>query len=142
MLPHRQAALLHAGSRAVAIWACAEAALEAGAPLDGTSSIVSKGDCLLACSALNRATSATSQMRALLQQARAQHLYWLGVQVPRELNLDADVLSHPSRFQEVWASAIAAGLLPIRATIPDRCWSTLRDIIAMASRANKPDDLA
>jgi len=63
-----------------AIWACAEAALDAGAPQDIVA-IVSIGDCRPAAGALNRASSPAAQLRSLLQLACQRHRQWLGVQV-------------------------------------------------------------
>ena len=105
-------------------WALAEAALDAGAPRDATSAVVAIGDCRPAAGALNRASSPVGLMRAILVQARASIQQWLGVQVPRELNLDADILSHPSRVGEVVAS-LPASLAVVMAPVPTRCWTAL-----------------
>ena len=119
-----------------AIWACAEAALLAGSLRATTSAVISVGDCLPASGALNRASSPQPQLRLLLHHTRLQQKQWLGVQVKRELNLDADILSHPSRIAEVLSPLAHAGLTPIRAPIPTYCWAALREAVAAAS----PDD--
>ena len=118
-----------------AAWAVAEAAFDAGAPRGDTSAIIAIGDCQPAANALNRASSPVGLMRGLLRLARATVTQWLGVQVPRELNLDADLLSHPSNLATVLAS-IPSHLRPVEAPIPARCWHELRSVIA----ASDPTD--
>ena len=119
-------------------WAAAEAAadalgLDAGAQLD----IIAVGDCQPASNALNRASSSVVQMRVLLQAARRLTGQWLGVQVPRESNLDADHLSHPSEVEGVRMAARGASLVPIDAPVPERCWDVLWDAIV---RSNPEDE--
>ena len=112
-------------------WALAEAAFDAGAPRGATSAVVAIGDCQPAAGALNRASSPVSLMRAILVQARASIQQWLGVQVPRELNLDADILSHPSRIGEV-VDSVPSSLAVVLAPAPARCWAALRAAISSA----------
>jgi hypothetical protein len=78
---------------------------------------------------------------ALTAAGLAHYKQWLGVQVPRERNLDADLLSHPSRFATVYAAAAAAGLTAVRAPIPVCCWAELRAIV-QNTRPDEIDDLA
>ena len=66
-------------------------------------------------------------MDHLLGAARALTRQWLGVAVPREWNLDADRLSHPSMLDGVLADARAAGLQPRLVHAPSRCWEVLRE---------------
>ena len=112
-------------------WALAEAAFDAGAPRHATSAVVAVGDCQPAAGALNRASSPVGLIRSILAHARASIQQWLGVQVPRELNLDADVLSHPSRVLEV-VDSIPASLTVVRAPVPAHCWLALEAAIASA----------
>ena len=74
----------------------------------------------------------------LLKAARASLQQWLGVQVPRELNTLADLLSHPSRYAEAWAVVQASGVTPVEAPLPPShpVWDALRAAIA----ASSPDD--
>jgi hypothetical protein len=114
-------------------WACAETAIAAGVARSDATDIVAISDCQPACGALNRASSPVAQLQILLTHARALASQWLGVHVPRELNLDADVLSHPSRVQEVLSAAAAANLLPELHPVPAHCWLALRAAIAASS---------
>ena len=63
---------------------------------------------------------------------------WLGVQVPRELNTVADLLSHPSRFHEACAAVAGSGVTPVSAPLPPAlpAWAALRAAIA----ASLPSD--
>jgi hypothetical protein len=110
-------------------WAVMEAALEAGAPRRSTSAVIAIGDCQPAAGALNRASSPVGLIQDLLRHARADVTQWLGVQVPRELNLDADVLSHPSRLRDV-LDTIQHPYRHHLAPIPERCWAALRAAVA------------
>jgi hypothetical protein len=112
-------------------WALAEAALDAGAPRGATSAVVAIGDCRPAAGALNRASSPVGLMRAILVQARASIQQWLGVQVPRELNLDADILSHPSRVGQV-VDSMPPSFTVVMAPVPARCWTALSAAISSA----------
>ena len=47
------------------------------------------------------------------------------MQVPRDANTDADLLSHPEEYERVAAGARAAGLTVHRAHISLECWETL-----------------
>jgi len=108
-------------------WALAEAVVGAAA-LDGASAaVIAVGDCEPAAAALNAASSPTPQIDRLLAGARALTRQWLGVAVPREWNLDADRLSHPSQLEAVLADARAAGLRPRLVHTPPRCWEALRE---------------
>ena len=74
--------------------------------------ICAVGDCAPAAGALSRGTSSKAPMRSLLLEARELTERWLGVAVPRDYNVDADRLSHPSMLGEVVADAVSAGLVP------------------------------
>ena len=110
-------------------WAVAEAAASA----KPFTAVIAVGDCDPAADALDAASSATPQMGALLSHARERAKQWLGVSVPREWNLDADRLSHPSLADAVLEDARNAGLSPTRAHIPDRCWRALRRATVLAA---------
>ena len=109
-------------------WAAAQAyADHTGLP---PSAITAVGDCDPAAAALNAAASGRPQMRQLLRGARRLCSQWLGVSVPRELNLDADRLSHPALLPEVQRDAQAAGVETHVVPIPPGCWAVLRAAIA------------
>ena len=69
-------------------------------------------------------------MARLLVAARQIALQWLGVAVPREQNVDADRLSHPSQAEAVMAEARAAGWQVERLAVPARCWEALESSFA------------
>ena len=99
--------------------------------------MIAVGDCDPAAGALDAASSGVRPMAVLLTAARARVKAWLGVSIPREWNVDADRLSHPSRLHEVLADARGAGLDPIvpETMVPDHCWRVLRDATALALAA-------
>ena len=92
--------------------------------------VTAVGDCDPAAAAINAAASGKPQMRQLLRGARALCAQWLGVSIPRELNLDADRLSHPALIEEVRRDALAAGVVTHIVPIPPGCWAVLRAAIA------------
>eukprot|EP00965_Chrysotila_dentata_P152002 5022560-Pleurochrysis_carterae.AAC.1 len=65
-------------------------------------------------------------MRALLAGARRLATQWMAVSIPREVNGDADRLSHPDELPSVRQEAEGAGLHVRVAPIPEGCWATLR----------------
>ena len=119
-------------------WACLEAALDAGSLRPHTLAAIAVGDCQPAAAALNRASSGAPVMRDTLAAARASIPQWLGVQVPRELNATADLLSHPSRRGEALAALAELGVTPVLAPLPPshRCWTALRDAVLAADPAD------
>ena len=101
----------------------------------GPEAVIAVGDSAAAAGALNAATSSVPQMSRLTRATRLTLQQWLGVAVPREWNVDADRLSHPSQRDRVAADARAAGLevTCLWDAIPDRCWTTLREAMADAT---------
>ena len=106
--------------------------------------ITAIGDCAPAAAALNAATSPTAQMRSILREAGQLTTLWLGVAVPRELNVDADRLSHPTALADgagwhipaaVVADAEAASLSVRRAHITPEMWEALRRAVALGTGA-------
>ena len=93
--------------------------------------VISVVDCAPAAAVLSAATSRGAQMRSLVCAARRDFHQWLAAAVPRELNTDADILSHPSRWAEVSAAAASTGLTVVRVRTPERCWQALRAAIAL-----------
>ena len=96
---------------------------------DVIDSITAIGDSDSAAGVLNSAASGNRQMRTLLHLGPEP--LWLGVSVARELNTDADRLSHPSMYELVEADAIAAGLAVVRLHISDGSWAALRAAAAI-----------
>jgi hypothetical protein len=74
-------------------------------------------------------------MRLLLEAARETSRQWLGVQVGRDHNQDADLLSHPSTVGLVVTAARTAGLEVVMTPIPEACWERLRAIIRRSAGA-------
>ena len=87
------------------------------------------GDCLPAASAIQRDSSPVPQMRELVMHHRQLTEQWLGVQVPRRFNLDADRLSHPSMLGGVVADALAAGFEPRIVPVLPSLWLALRSAL-------------
>ena len=71
------------------------------------------------------------QLRSLVLAVRSECTQWLAAAVPRELNQDADTLSHPSRWLEGKALAESAGLAVRRVHTPSRCWVALRAAMSL-----------
>lgn len=98
------------------------------APVEAVISVV---DCAPAAAVLSAATSCGAQLRSLVGVARRSIRQWLAAAVPRDRNVDADTLSHPSRWEEVASVAEAGGLAVRRVYTPDRCWDSLRAASAL-----------
>lgn len=111
-----------------------EGVVDAPAPVLGVYAI---GDCKPAASAISKADSSVPQMRILVMHHRKLTEKWLGVQVPREFNFDADRLSHPSMLSDVMRDAVAAGLEPRVVAILPSSWTALRE----AMHASPEDSL-
>ena len=93
--------------------------------------VISVVDCAPAAAVLSAATSSGAQLRHLVGAARRDVRQWLAAAVPRELNSDADILSHPARWEEVARSASSVGLAVRRVHVPPRCWDVLRTAMAL-----------
>ena len=68
------------------------------------------GDCGPAVGTIDAMHSGNPQMRCILQAVYATAGTWVSVKVPREANLDADRLSHPSQLDQVRREAVESGL--------------------------------
>jgi hypothetical protein len=90
--------------------------------------LVAIGDCQPAALAMTSAKSKSSTMRPLLAAMREADQQQLGVWVPRELNTEPDLLSHPSNRVRVEEAAKEAGWRPVWLDIPAYCWERLREI--------------
>ena len=93
--------------------------------------VISVVDCAPAAAVLSAATSCGAQLRSLVGAARGDIRQWLAAAVPRELNVDADTLSHPARWGEIRDAAEEAGLTVRRVQVPSRCWDALREAMAL-----------
>lgn len=93
--------------------------------------VVAIGDCLPASRALSRRASRSPQMRRLVAWSAASAPRWLGVCVPREWNLDADCLSHPSQFELVRDRVVEAGLVACRVRTPSAVLSMLEEVVQL-----------
>lgn len=90
---------------------------------DAVRAVVSFTDCRPAAVAVSSMYSKSSQMRFLARGLRTIATRWLGVHVPREANMDADRLNHPSMFSEVAWEATEWGLAVVRVDVPGWCWA-------------------
>ena len=106
-------------------WAVPAAIAAAGGWRDPQAAFVFT-DCAPAAAVMNAATSGNEAMRSLVGDARRVAAQWLAIAVPREANIDADRLSHPARYAEVEADAVAAGLTVKRAHITEAMWARLQ----------------
>ena len=100
------------------------------------SAVVAVCDCQPAASVLSGGRSPHAQMRAVAAAGSRVPPLVLGVHVVRELNLDADRLSHPSQADGVAREAAAAGWTVRRLRghdVPAECWRSLREAIAVGS---------
>ena len=117
-------------------WAVVEAVREATTAT--LRAVVGVGDCRPAAGAMDRETSRSAPMRPLLREIHAGDEQWLPVWVRRELNTDADELSHPSRVAEVMARAVEAGRRlgeqwsVVHLRIPARCWAVAREAAGLS----------
>lgn len=68
-------------------------------------------------------------MRSLVGASGMVAPRWLGVQVPREWNVDADRRSHPTRFQEVADRLVAHGWLVRRLDPPGDMRKLLEQVV-------------
>jgi len=87
--------------------------------------VIFVGDCRPAAIAATAAKSRSSTMRPIIAAMRASGQQQMGVWVPRELNTDPDLLSHPSNREAVEAAAVAAGWRVEWLDIPRQCWEVL-----------------
>ena len=92
--------------------------------------VVAVTDCDPAARVVNSASSASPVMQHLVLAARRTASQWLGVHVRRELNQDADRLSHPQLASGVVARAEAAGLRVTMVDCADIDWEPLRGAIS------------
>lgn len=100
--------------------------------------VVAVGDCKPAASALSAVYSRSPQLRYLVGVAREATVSWLGVAVPRELNMDADRLSHPSRARAVAGEAEAAGARVVWVAPSQRMWRALEATCQLPMGADPP----
>ena len=98
-------------------------------------SVVAIGDCKPASAAVTSAKSKSAVMQPITAATRGTAQAWLGVQVLRQWNSDADLLSHPASAHLVAAAARSAGLAVAELPFHLDCWRLLRDAIARAHAA-------
>lgn len=90
--------------------------------------VIAVGDCAPAARTLSQRHSRSPQMRRLVGACVRTAPRWLGVQVPRERNLDADRLSHPSNFDSVCREAMAGGWLVCKLEPPSDLLDPLEEV--------------
>ena len=101
--------------------------------LSPCSAVFAVGDCGPAAGVLADLHSRNAQMRVLSAVATAQPWPWVSAKVPREANVDADRLSHPSLAEAVAADAEAADLVVTPLVLLDEDWGLLREAIEASS---------
>ena len=105
--------------------------------------VIAVGDCEPATRALDALHSSSSpHMRSLVQRAELAPWRWLSVQVPRDANVDADRLSHPSEAAAVLGEVAAAHLTPTRlgganGSVAEADWEATRRAIAAGAPASQ-----
>lgn len=108
-------------------YAVPTAARRAGMP---GGSLIAVGDCQPVGYAMRAERSANAQMRVQLQAGLEEWGAWLAVAVPRELNLDADRLSHPAMVQDVITEAQEAGMHVHYVGVTEDMWRVARRAMA------------
>lgn len=117
--------------------ALAEAVATAVGSMD-TTAVIAIGDCTPAASALSVIYSRSPQLRYLVGVARGVSRSWLGVDVPRELNVDADRLSHPSLASAVAREAEEAGARVVWLVPSAAMWGALVATCRLPMGADPP----
>ena len=99
--------------------------------LGDISFVLAVGDCAPAVGAMVAASSSTAQMRVVTEQLHTGLLYQ-GCLVPRELNSDADIFSHPVDAAAHIERLAASGYVPTRVELPPAsdAWAVLRRALA------------
>ena len=116
-------------AEAFGMWAVISAAAAAsGEPLTAA---VALGDCLPAARAFNAAASGSAQVRRIIHAARDELQQWLAVHIPRELNVDADTLSHPRRLEQLLDTFRGTRVRPHVVRLGRRHWDTLAEALAL-----------
>lgn len=113
------------------------AAREAGMP---GHTVIAIGDCQPIDHAIAAERSRNAQIQAELRSGLPKWDQWLSVSVPRELNMDADRLSHPELLADVVRDATAAGLVVHVAPISRRLWQMARDAIEAGAGALEAEE--
>ena len=90
--------------------------------------VIAVGDCAPAARALSMRYSRSPQLRRLVGACADTAPRWLGVHVPREWNLDADSLSHPSLLPQVRGRVVEGGLRVCTLEPPPVVFDLLREV--------------
>ena len=89
--------------------------------------VAAVGDCDPVEAGVAKGGSTRPQINRMHQRMRRTTSSWLATSVPRDLNLDADNLSHPSRLGDVQAAAVAAGYHVVVLLVTDEMWRWVED---------------
>ena len=98
---------------------------------------VAVSDCKPAVGVLNKTSSPSALMRAVLEFGSGGAPPCYGVWVPRDLNTDADLLSHPSQLETVLHAAVALGWRVVRLRPSHADWEELRVAVVERSAADR-----
>ena len=89
-------------------------------------------DCSAAVRAIDEMHGRSPHMAAVAGRVAASGWTWVGVDVPREFNFDADRLSHPHLVGTVMQEAADAGVRSVHLRAEDSDWALLREAVAEA----------
>ena len=98
---------------------------------------VAVSDCKPAVGVLNKTSSPSALMRAVLEFGSGGAPPCYGVWIPRDLNTDADLLSHPSQLETVLHAAVALGWRVVRLRPSHADWEELRVAVVERSAADR-----
>ena len=67
----------------------------------------------------------------IIHAARDELQQWLAVHIPRELNVDADILSHPHQLEQLLDTFRGTRVRPHVVRLGRRHWDTLAEAFAL-----------
>jgi hypothetical protein len=101
--------------------------------------VFSVGDCEPSALVVGEMHSRNSQMRSLVASFATPGTTWIGAHVPREANLDADRLSHPSQLPDVVRDAKATNLNIRLLSLEEADCSALQLAITATAAPSRPN---
>ena len=101
--------------------------------------VAAVGDCDPVEAGVTKGSSSRPQINRMHQRMRRTTTSWLATSVPRELNLDADLLSHPANLPDVLRTAEAAGYHTVVLHLSRELWRWLEEGLAMGDEEASAD---
>ena len=92
--------------------------------------VVAVGDCMPAARVISAARARVPLMHGIMGHMRNNTEQWLGVHVPRELNTDPDLLSHPSSAHRVVEALKSSGVAVAESGAHPEAWLKLSQLLA------------